>query len=169
MYTQTFSHLPISTLRLSRLLPGLLPALTPACAAQKLIADERVTALHMTGSTATYNAIVWGPGGPGSGPQRVTKPFEAELGCVTPYVVVPGAKRWSAAELQYHARMAVSSTVLNAGHNCNATEIIVTCAAWPQRGEFVEALKAALDETRQRWPWYPGSQVRAPSTRSFCG
>ena len=126
---------------------------------QKLIADDRVTALHMTGSTATYNAIVWGPGGPGSGPQLVMKPFEAELGCVSPHIIVPGARRWSRAELRYHAQMAICSTVMNSGHNCLSTEIIVTCGTWPQRGEFVDALKWALDSISQRWPWYPGSQV----------
>jgi len=126
---------------------------------QKLVVDDRVTAVHMTGSTATYNAIVWGPGGPGGGKQLVTKPFEAELGCVTPYIIVPSKKRWSTAELRYHAQMAISSKVMNSGHNCHSTELIVTCASWPQRQEFVDALKWALDSISQRWPWYPGSQV----------
>lgn len=49
---------------------------------QALVHDKRVEALHMTGSTATYNAIVWSnPSGPDGAPQVVTKPFEAELGC----------------------------------------------------------------------------------------
>ena len=49
---------------------------------QALVNDARVGALHMTGATATYNAIVWGsPRGPGAGPQLCTKSFEAELGC----------------------------------------------------------------------------------------
>jgi acyl-CoA reductase-like NAD-dependent aldehyde dehydrogenase len=47
---------------------------------QRLVHDSRVAAVHMTGSTATYNAIVWGQSQPGSGRQLVTKPFEAELG-----------------------------------------------------------------------------------------
>lgn len=48
---------------------------------QALVSDERVAVLHMTGSTATYNAIVWGnPKGPTGGPRLVSKPFEAELG-----------------------------------------------------------------------------------------
>eukprot|EP00892_Ulva_mutabilis_P004703 jgi/Ulvmu1/2604/UM014_0055.1 len=130
------------------------------CCFQKLVHDDRITALHMTGSTATFNAIVWGAAGPAGGEKLVTKPFEAELGCVTPYIIVPSEKRWSAAELRYHAEMAVASKVVNAGHTCMAVELIVTCASWPQRQEFMEALKEVLDSTAQRWPWYPGSQDR---------
>ena len=129
--------------------------------AQAIIHDARVTHLHMTGSTATYNAIVWGPGGPAGGQRQVSKPFTAELGCVTPYIIVPSAKPWSQRELEYQAAAAVSGLWLNSGHNCNGTEVLVTAADWPQRGAFVAAVRALLDRSYQRFAWYPGSKVGA--------
>jgi acyl-CoA reductase-like NAD-dependent aldehyde dehydrogenase len=114
----------------------------------------------MTGSTATYNAIVWGCDNPAQGKARLmSKPFTAELGCVTPYIVVPSEEPWSAEELAYQAMIACTSVVLNSGHNCNATEVIVTAKGWPQREQFLEAVKRFLDGTYQRYIWYPGSQV----------
>jgi hypothetical protein len=124
-----------------------------------IIGDERVTALHMTGSITTYNAIVWGPEGPSSGRRLVTKPFEAELGCVTPYIIVPSTQKWSQHELTYQAMSAVASIVLNSGHNCNATEVIVTAKGWKQRDAFLAAVRHYLGTSYQRWTWYPGSQV----------
>jgi aldehyde dehydrogenase (NAD(P)+) len=79
---------------------------------------------------------------------------------VTPYVIVPSKASWSRADLLYHARMAVVSSVLNTGHNCNATEVLVTAKGWPQREEFMMAVRHVLDSLSQRWPWYPGTQVR---------
>lgn len=124
--------------------------------------DSRVTRFHMTGSTSTYNAIVWGdPNGPAPGKTRlVTKPFEAELGCVTPYIVIPTSTPWTAAELRYQAMTACMSMITNSGHNCNGTEIIVTAKHWPQREAFLNAVRAYLQETSQRYIWYPGSAVR---------
>lgn len=124
-----------------------------------IIGDERVTALHMTGSMTTYNAIVWGLEGPSSGTRLVTKPFEAELGCVTPYIVVPSTQKWSQQELAYQAMSAVASMVLNSGHNCNGTEVIVTARGWKQRDAFLAAVRHYLAQSYQRWTWYPGSQV----------
>jgi acyl-CoA reductase-like NAD-dependent aldehyde dehydrogenase len=130
-----------------------------AAAVQVLIHDERVTALHMTGSTATYNMIVWGNAGPAGGKRLVTKPFEAELGCITPYIVVPSRAQWTMAELDYQAMSACISTVANSGHNCNGTEVIITAKGWPQRELFLLAVHKHLSSCQQRYAWYPGSQV----------
>lgn len=80
---------------------------------------------------------------------------------------MPSTARWSDAELESHAALAVSSTVLNSGHNCNATEIIVTAKGWPQRQAFQDALARVLSELYERWPWYPGSEVRAACKLCF--
>ncbi len=63
-----------------------------------LTASPLVDSLYMVGSAATYDRIVWGPGPEqaerkAAGNKACAKPFLAELGAVTPYVVVPGA--WS--------------------------------------------------------------------------
>ena len=129
---------------------------------QMMAKDDRVTALHLTGSTATYNAITWGhPEGPAKSSGRlVTKPFSAELGCVTPYIVVPSKAKWTDAELHYQAMSAVVGMLNNSGHNCNATEVIVTARNWPQRDAFLQAVRTLLNSCQQRWLWYPGAAVR---------
>src|SRR4029079_19159198 len=68
----------------------------------------KIDTLHVTGSDRTYDAIVWGPDPEeqkrrkAAGTPINTRPFSAELGCVTPCLVVPG--EWSDADLEYQAR-----------------------------------------------------------------
>ena len=57
------------------------------------------------------------------------KPFTAELGNLTPIVVVPG--RWSERELDFHAEHIATMLTNNAGFNCTASRVIVTAAGWP--------------------------------------
>ncbi len=76
------------------------------------------------------------------GAPKVKKPVAAELGCVTPYIVVPG--NWTAKDMDYYAEEIVAGLVHNAGHNCLKGEILVTDAEWPQRAQFVEAVRCAL-------------------------
>ena len=59
-----------------------------------------VDTLHITGADRTYDAIVYGTGPEGAERRRrddpvLHKPFSAELGNLTPIIVVPG--RWSSA------------------------------------------------------------------------
>ena len=133
-----------------------------------LLKDERITELHMTGALATYNAMMWGNGAPGVGKPLVEKPFTAELGCVTPAIIVPTHKKWSKRELDAAAMNVVAGIVCNTGHSCNATEIVVTARKWPQRGAFLNAVRDVLNACHQRWPWYPGSRVRSDAPWLCC-
>ena len=85
------------------------------------------------------------------GEPPLRKEVGAELGCVTPYIVAPGA--WSSDDIGYYADEIVAGLVHNAGHNCTKAEILVTDAAWPQR----EALVAAVRCVCQRFPNAPCS------------
>jgi acyl-CoA reductase-like NAD-dependent aldehyde dehydrogenase len=121
----------------------------------------KVDTLHVTGSDRTYDAIVWG----GSekkkqpGAERVNdKPFTAELGCVTPVIVVPGP--WSASDIRYHARNVASMVTQNASFNCNAAKVIVTARGWLQRDAFLAAVHDALRRTPARKAYYPGARDR---------
>ena len=67
----------------------------------------------------------------------------AELGCVTPYIVVPG--RWSEEALNYYADECVGGLINSAGHNCTKLELLVTCKDWPQREAFVAAVRWDFD------------------------
>lgn len=63
----------------------------------------------------------------------------------------------------------MAACVLNSGHNCLSTELIVTARGWPQRPAFLEALRKVLDGLSQRWPWYPNSMARISfSSASHC-
>ena len=70
------------------------------------------------------------------------KPVTAELGNVSPVIVVPG--KWSTAELLYQAEHVATMLVNNAGFNCVSARLVVTHAAWPQREAFLGALTQTL-------------------------
>ena len=44
----------------------------------------------------------------------------------------------------------------NASCNCGATKVLVTAAAWPQREEFLAAVREALSALSPRSCFYPG-------------
>lgn len=56
---------------------------------QYLCQHPLVESIHMTGAAQTYNHIVWENGEPGK-KRKIEKMVTAELGCVTPILVVPG-------------------------------------------------------------------------------
>lgn len=76
------------------------------------------------------------------GEPPLRKPVDAELGCVTPYIVVPGA--WTPADIEYYADEIVAGLVHNAGHNCTKAELLVTDADWPLCDALIDALRCAL-------------------------
>lgn len=123
---------------------------------------EKIGALHVTGSDRTYDAIVWGSGGKdeqsrrkASGERVNSRPFSAELGCVTPVIVVPGP--WSASDIVFQARHVASMVTQNASFNCNAAKVIVTAKGWLQREQFLDAVHRELKKTPARLAYYPGA------------
>jgi acyl-CoA reductase-like NAD-dependent aldehyde dehydrogenase len=123
-----------------------------------------IDTLHVTGSDRTYDAIVWGSD-PAEQKRRKsenrplnTRPFSAELGCVTPCMVVPGA--WSADDVSYQARNVASMVAQNASFNCNAAKVLVLAKGWPQREAFLRELRSALRGMQKRKAYYPGAEAR---------
>ena len=86
------------------------------------------------------------------------KPVTAELGNVSPVIVVPG--QWSVAELRYQAEHVATMLVNNAGFNCLAARVIITWSGWPQRQAFLGALTQALAQIPTRRAYYPGAAGR---------
>ncbi|MCA9685016.1 MAG: aldehyde dehydrogenase [Myxococcales bacterium] len=128
----------------------------------QLCAHPEVDSIHVTGSDRTYDAIVWG-GDPDqraerkrSGERVNAKPFTAELGCVSPYIIVPGP--WSSADLDYHAAQLASALTQNAGHNCAAAQVVLIADGWDQRREFLQRLERAIRASAPRISYYPGSK-----------
>jgi acyl-CoA reductase-like NAD-dependent aldehyde dehydrogenase len=128
-------------------------------------AHRKVGSLHVTGSDRTYDAIVWGgvtaeerAARKASGTRANDKPFTAELGCVTPVLVVPGP--WSASDLRFQARHVASMVTHNASFNCNAAKVVVVARGWLQKDAFLEALREELAKTPPRKAYYPGAKDR---------
>ena len=88
----------------------------------------------------------------------LSKPLTSELGCVTPYIIVPGD--WSEGEMDYVVMQVVAGLTHNASHNCNSAKVLLTHRAWPLRQRFLAALRAALAAAAPRYAYYPGSDAR---------
>ncbi len=128
-----------------------------------LVDHPGVDTLHITGSDRTYDAIVFGTGREGAERKRrddplVTKPFSAELGNLTPIIVVPG--RWSGRELRYHADNIATMLTNNAGFNCTTSRVIVTAEGWPQRETLMDLIRRRLAAPPPRLAYYPGARDR---------
>ena len=122
-----------------------------------------VDTLHITGSDRTYDAIVFGTGPEAAERKRrdeplVSKPFSAELGNLTPIIVVPG--RWSQGDLDFHAENIVTMLTNNAGFNCTTSRVIVTARDWPQRQALLDRIRGRLATMPTRLAYYPGAARR---------
>lgn len=124
-----------------------------------------IESVHLTGSAATFDAIVFGPGADKTKGPRLNKRVDGELGCVTPYIIAPGGP-WSESDLDYQAGQVVSGLAQNSAHNCLAAEIVLTCKQWPQREAFVAVLRRKLAATRTRVGWYPGTAAKRAAFRA---
>ncbi|MEV4686967.1 aldehyde dehydrogenase family protein [Microbacterium sp. LWH3-1.2] len=134
-----------------------------------LTSHPRFAHVHITGSALTFDAIVWGTGtdaatARGSGTPKLRVPITAELGGVSPIIVVPG--RWTAADLKYQAEHVATMRLVNAGHNCIAGQVVIVSSDWPQREEFLRELHAAYAAAPARPVWYPRADERLEAAAS---
>lgn len=131
---------------------------------QELLQNPRIDDVHITGSAATHDAIVWGGNDDVAAERRRTnspllnKPVTSELGNVTPWIVVPG--NYSTRQLHSQAQHIATSITNNASFNCLATKVILTWDQWPQRDQFLQLLQQYLKATPQRPAYYPGAAER---------
>ena len=124
---------------------------------------DEIDAIHVTGSEATYDAIVFGPGEEGARRKRdrsprLDTPVSAELGNITPVIVVPGP--WSERDLRFHGDNIASMLVNNGGFNCVASRVIVQHRAWAKRQPLLHEIRRSLREAEPREPYYPGARER---------
>ncbi|MER8037724.1 aldehyde dehydrogenase family protein [Streptomyces hydrogenans] len=128
-----------------------------------LVNHPKVSHVHMTGSAATHDAIVFGPGEEGAarkaaGTPLLGKPVTSELGGVSPTIVIPG--EWSEADLRYQAEHVATQKLHNGGYNCVAGQVVVISSAWKQKDRFLTRLRQALSDAPARPAYYPGSDDR---------
>ena len=130
---------------------------------QYLTRHEAIEEIHVTGSAATHDAIVYGTGPEGAARKErdepeIDVPVTSELGGVSPIVVLPGD--WSEPDLGYQAEHVVTMRTHNAGFNCIAGQLLVLPADWPQREAFLDEIRRVLREIPDRPAYYPGAEDR---------
>ena len=120
--------------------------------------------LHLTGSAATYEQIVWGPPGPERERRKarhqpvVAKPVTAELGNVSPVLIVPGP--YTDRELAFQAESIAGALAHNAAFNCNAARMLLTPERWEKGAALLRSVERVLEATPPRRAYYPGAEER---------
>lgn len=133
-----------------------------------LVDHPAVTHVHITGSSLSHDAIVFGSGEDGArrkatGEVRLSKSITSELGGVSPTIVVPGG--WSRRDVRFQAEHVATQRLHNGGYNCIASQMLVVPRQWAQKDEFLAALREQLDVAPARTPYYPGSDDRVAAAR----
>lgn len=122
-----------------------------------------VDALHITGSAATHDKIVFGPGEEGADRKSrneplIAKPFTSELGGVGPTIVVPGP--WTDADFAYQAEHLATQKFHNGGFNCIASQVLVLPDGWDGSDRLVDELRGVIKSIPAREAYYPGADER---------
>ncbi|MDK9764723.1 aldehyde dehydrogenase family protein [Vibrio sp. D420a] len=108
---------------------------------------EGLHAIYFTGSTGVAKAIQ----------DEASAPLVAECGGNNPCLIVPGDKPWTDKELNKWALQIASVGKLNGGAVCGRPQTIITSKNWPQREQFLNALRKAIEvETFATTTYYPG-------------
>ncbi len=129
-----------------------------------LVEHPAIDRIHITGSTQTHDAIVWGsdPTEQATRKQnnqpRINVPITSELGNVSPWIVVPG--EYSEKQLRFQAENIAASIANNASFNCLATKVIITASHWQQRAQFLSMIEQHLAQIPKRYAYYPGAAER---------
>jgi hypothetical protein len=119
-----------------------------------------VNELHMTGSHQTFETIVFGPGEEGAKRKAAKKPvlrkrFTAELGNITPVIIVPG--NWSESDIQTQGIKIATWLVYNGGFACPAPRLIIQSKNWPHRQALNRAITEGFSRIETRNAFYPGA------------
>ncbi len=113
---------------------------------QAMSALEGLHAIYFTGSTGVAHAIQ----------ETASAPLVSECGGNNPCLIVPGRK-WTDKEIKHYAVMIASVGKLNGGAVCGRPQTIITSKNWPQREQFLEALRQAIaEDTFATGTYYPG-------------
>lgn len=132
-------------------------------AGQLLTNHEQTDAIHITGSERSYYAIVYGDGDEGAKRRAddtpiIDAPVSAELGGVSPVIVVPGP--WTDADIRFQAEHIVSMKMNNSGFNCVAAQVLILPERWDHADALLEEIGRLMAEIDDRPPYYPGSEDR---------
>jgi len=138
-----------------------------------LVHHPQVDEILMTGGAASYDRIMWGSTtaeiaeNKRTGHKLLNKPFEAELGAVSPVIVTPG--EWTLSEINHMANHLAAAKLTNSGHICASPQIIVVDKDWPQRKQFLEALQNQISKVDDPTCYYPGAMERCSTLKQEYG
>jgi len=130
---------------------------------------SKVDELHLSGSDRTYEAVIFGNGREGQQRKKEKKPvlakrFTAELGNISPVIIVPGP--WSQRDVRIQAMKIGSWLVPNAGFNCLTPRVLIQSQDWDKREILNEAIATYLEDIETRKAYYPGaSDVHSEFTK----
>ncbi|MGH2581783.1 MAG: aldehyde dehydrogenase family protein, partial [Anaerolineales bacterium] len=124
----------------------------------QLSQDPRVDEVHLTGSERTFNAVTYGSGFEGEERRRQKQPilhkrFTAELGNISPVIIVPGT--WSKRDILKQAQKIGSWLVPNAGFNCVTPRVLIQMKDWKYRDKLNKEIACYLDSLETRKAYYP--------------
>lgn len=130
---------------------------------QYLCNHELVEEIHITGSGASHDAIVWGTGeeshaNKAANTPKNTRAISSELGAVCPTIVVPGP--WSEADIKFQAEQVATQKLHNSGFNCVACQVLIVAKGWAQKSAFIKTLENTMVDTQSRALYYPGVKQR---------
>lgn len=129
-----------------------------------LVYHPKIDEVHLTGSDKTFNQIVWGNPGVEADERRaqnqplLRKPITAELGNVTPIIVVPGP--YTDKEIHFQAEQIATAFTMNASFMCCAAKVLVLPKDWDGSAKFLNALQDVCTGIPSRSAYYPGAEDR---------
>ena len=129
-----------------------------------LVYHPKIDEVHLTGSDKTYDQIVWGNNGQEADERRaqnqplLRKPITAELGNVTPIIIVPGP--YTDKEIRFQAEQIATAFTMNASFMCCTAKVLVMPKNWDGATKFIKALQEVCAEIPLRAAYYPGAEDR---------
>ena len=133
-----------------------------------LVYHPKIDEVHLTGSDKTYDQIVWGNSGQDADERRaqnlplLSKPITAELGNVTPIIIVPGP--YTDKEIHFQAEQIATAFTMNASFLCCTAKVLVMPKNWDGSAKFIKALQEVCAEIPARSAYYPGAKDRWQTT-----
>jgi acyl-CoA reductase-like NAD-dependent aldehyde dehydrogenase len=127
---------------------------------KKILSHPDITDAVLTGGKDTYNRIVWGATREEQERNRQSnhkvfhKRIDAELGGVTPMIIVPG--KWTQKEIDHQASQISATKHANGGHACISPQVVIVDDDWPQKKLFLNRLQHYLAEAPTEVCYYPG-------------
>lgn len=125
-----------------------------------LVEHPLVDEIHMTGSAGTFETIVFGSGRLGIRNReernpKLKKPFSSELGCITPWIVVPDG--WTSKHVKLAASRMAYWMIYQEGYTCFAPRLLVFHQGWEYRRQFLDVLAESLAQVPTMPAYYPSS------------